>query len=246
VRWPEVISLGFLDSHRVLLRVKESFVVVDCRTGRKIEEYPRGEYDLELGLAGGGRLRLWRDRHTDQVILSDLESGENLAQFEGYVPLGFMENGHANLGGLSADGRFGFWMHDERIVVVRLPLTFHHALADASTAVRLRPKSAEPLVLRARCYLERGRAAEAMADLHEALRLAPNLAEAHLVRGLAHAARGDNERALADLNEAVRLAADSAEAHLHRGHIRLRLGDHAAARADLERAAALDPTLAAP
>jgi tetratricopeptide (TPR) repeat protein len=79
------------------------------------------------------------------------------------------------------------------------------AIATASEAIRLDPKSAPAFVNRGLAYVDKGDNDRAITDHNEAIRLDPKNALAFASRGNAYQNKGDNDRAIADFNEAIRL-----------------------------------------
>src|SRR5262245_41571391 len=123
-------------------------------------------------------------------------------------------------------------------------LELDDGLAAAETAVKLAPKNAGALVLRAWGLLSRGKTAAAIADCDQALKLDPDCAPALAVRGWARALKGQGKEALADCDAALKLE-QSARLYALRGRTYLALKQHPKGIADLGAALKLDPHYAA-
>lgn len=63
-------------------------------------------------------------------------------------------------------------------------MTFDHALADFTEAIRLNPAEADAYAKRGHIYGKQGRYAEAIADFSEVIRLDPNNVTVYIGRGV--------------------------------------------------------------
>lgn len=115
------------------------------------------------------------------------------------------------------------------------------AEAAATEGLRLLPRNADLLVLRARARVEQNRLGDAYLDLDEAIRLNPSLADAYVFRASVLRRQGVLDRAAADLDKALALDPDQPEALLERGILRRLEGDEPGARADWQKLGAVAP-----
>jgi WD40 repeat protein len=184
--------------------------------------------DGSLGLFGsaGGTL-----------VLSDTATGETRGVFN-------TRGGPVTSLALSPDGRLALAGCGKDVTLFRLPLTWHQAIADLTTALELDPQSVAAHVLRSRCFLSRDRLKEALADVSRALQLDAGCKEAYQVRAAIHSRREDHDRAIADLTKLISLDEKNAQAHYLRGLAYTAKEDYARARDDLKKAVELDPSLA--
>jgi tetratricopeptide (TPR) repeat protein len=116
------------------------------------------------------------------------------------------------------------------------------AEAAAAEALKLAPRDATLLVLKARALAGQHRLGEAIADLDQAITVDPELADAYVFRASALRQEKALESAAADLDQALSLEPQHPEALLERGIVRFLKGDGAGARADWQALIAADPT----
>jgi tetratricopeptide (TPR) repeat protein len=121
---------------------------------------------------------------------------------------------------------------------------YNRAIATASEAMRLDPKSTLAFLSRGDAYMKKGDDDRAIADFNEAIRLNPKFAHAFEHRGFAYGHKNDVDRAIADFNEAIRLDPNNAVQLSNRGNAYIKKGDNDRAIADYNEAIRLDPTLA--
>ena len=95
---------------------------------------------------------------------------------------------------------------------------YNRAIATASEAMRLDPKSTLAFLSRGNAYMRQGDNDRAIADFNEAIRLNPKSARAFDDRGFAYAHKNDVDRAIADFNEAIRLEPNNAVQLSNRGN----------------------------
>ena len=121
---------------------------------------------------------------------------------------------------------------------------YNRAIATASEAMRLDPKSTLAFLSRGDAYMKKGDDDRAIVDFNEAIRLNPKFAHAFEHRGFAYGHKNDVDRAIADFNEAIRLDPNNAVQLSNRGNAYIKKGDNDRAIADYNEAIRLDPTLA--
>jgi tetratricopeptide (TPR) repeat protein len=121
---------------------------------------------------------------------------------------------------------------------------YDKAIATASEAMRLDPKSIRAFINRGVAYMRKGDNDRAIGDFGEALRLNPLSARALGERAVAYWNKNDLDRAIADVNEAIRLDPNNSLHPLNRGLAYLKKGDNDRAIADFNQAIRLDPNLA--
>jgi tetratricopeptide (TPR) repeat protein len=121
---------------------------------------------------------------------------------------------------------------------------YDRAIARATEAIRLDPRSAEAYYVRGTIWAAMNRMDQALIDLDEAIRLRPRNPAALVARGEVRLALKEDARALADLDEAIRLGYRDAIAYYDRGRARHNLGQLDPALADLDEAIRRDPGLA--
>jgi hypothetical protein len=129
------------------------------------------------------------------------------------------------------------------VVQFHLPLTFDQAIADATRAARVLPKSDLPLLARGMCYLAAERYGQARADFTRAIELNEKNPESYFRRALVHIQAGDREKAVRDLSAAIDLNPKDGEAFLRRGLLLLKMGEFQRAKRDLDKAVEIDPKL---
>jgi MtfA peptidase len=118
---------------------------------------------------------------------------------------------------------------------------YQHAIAECSSAIRLRPQEKEAYELRANHYCELGEYDHAIADYDQVIRLEANDPQAYCDRGNAYLAKGCADQALMDFNKAIQLSSDFARAYCERGLAQVALGHQEEALVDLTRAIQIDP-----
>lgn len=107
----------------------------------------------------------------------------------------------------------------DRAIAAASQNRYEEAIEDLSRVIDLRPRRAEPLVLRASAWRHSGQPGLAADDLARALALDPANPEALLERGLLRRDQRDLVGARADWEAANRHAAQSAAAALAREHL---------------------------
>ena len=115
------------------------------------------------------------------------------------------------------------------------------AEAAAAEALKLVPRDATLLVLKARALAGQHRLGEAIADLDQAIAVDPKSTDAYVFRASALRQEKALDSAAADLDEALSLEPGHPEALLERGIVRRLKGDDAGARADWQALIAADP-----
>ena len=121
---------------------------------------------------------------------------------------------------------------------------YNGAIADYTTAIRLKPDYAGIYALRglAKQQLEQYRAA--IADYDKAIQLKPDYVEAYNNRGLSKYHLDQVLAAIADYDKAIQLKPDYAEAYGNRGLAKTTLGQDFAAISDCDKAIRLKPDYA--
>jgi tetratricopeptide (TPR) repeat protein len=118
---------------------------------------------------------------------------------------------------------------------------YNRAVATASEAMRLDPKSTLAFVNRGVAYMRKGDDDRAIADFNEAIRLDPKSVRAFNDRGGAYAHKSEVDRAIAGFNEAIRLDPNNTMVFDNRGTAYMRKGDNDRAIADFNEEIRLDP-----
>jgi Flp pilus assembly protein TadD len=118
---------------------------------------------------------------------------------------------------------------------------YNKAIATASEAMRLDPKSTLAFLNRGVAYMRKGDNDRAIADFNEAIRLDPKFARAYNNRGLAYGQRSEVDRAISDYSEAIRLNPNNTMFFNNRGSAYLRKGDNNRAITDFNEEIQLDP-----
>lgn len=111
---------------------------------------------------------------------------------------------------------------------------YDRALADFQEAVRLDPRSAAAVRMRATGYRLKDDHDRAIADYDEAIRLDPDDTDAWFGRGAVYRSKGEVDRAIADWNEAIRLNPKFISAIYGRGFAYQATGDYDRAIADYD------------
>jgi len=109
---------------------------------------------------------------------------------------------------------------------------FENAVAVATAAIPLNPKSGIPYLIRGSAWQERGDFEKALDDYDKALQIDPRNTTVLLVRGRLSETREEFDQAIADYNSAVRLDPRNGSAYADRGRVRRKLGDLNKALAD--------------
>jgi len=118
---------------------------------------------------------------------------------------------------------------------------FVRAEEDLNEAVRIHPRFALALLLRARLYERRGRPDLALEDLNKAVQFNSSEPGYWNERGSLRHRMRDHAGSVDDLTQAIRLSPDLVEAYYNRALARLKLREYAAALADCNEAIRLDP-----
>jgi tetratricopeptide (TPR) repeat protein len=119
--------------------------------------------------------------------------------------------------------------------------TSETTIAGLNAAIRLDPKSAGLLVLRAGAYWDKHNYDAAIGDLDAAIGLNPNSASLFVARGNNYRAKQDYDHAIADNTEAIRLDPKYALAFDNRGRAFAAKQDYDRAIADYSEAIRLNP-----
>jgi len=99
---------------------------------------------------------------------------------------------------------------------------YDRAIAEYTTAIRLKPDYAEAYNDRGFAYYLKGDAERAIADYTRAIALRPNYPKAYNSRGVVYMAHGYGEaKAVADFDRAIALKADFRYAYINRANARL-------------------------
>jgi tetratricopeptide (TPR) repeat protein len=110
------------------------------------------------------------------------------------------------------------------------------AIADCTTAIRIRPDFYVAYFYRGKAKHDLGDYQGAMADLTKAIEMKPDFAEAYHARALAKTSTADYHGAVIDLTKTISLNGDDAESYFDRGVAYLGLGRKSEAIAGFERA----------
>lgn len=114
------------------------------------------------------------------------------------------------------------------------------AIADFSSAIKVKPGSADAYNNRGNEYSDLKDFEMAIADLSKAIELRPDFTEAYNNRGHAYMGAGQNEAAEADFTQAVKLKPEYASGWYNRGNLYRQTGRYEAAIADYDQALKLD------
>lgn len=118
---------------------------------------------------------------------------------------------------------------------------YDKAIADYSSAIRLKPDLVIAYYNRGIAYQEKGDWDRAIADYDRAILLSPDDLVLYINRGLVRAAKGQLDLAIADYDRAIELSPNSALPYNNRGVVYARKNDHVRAIADYNRAIELFP-----
>lgn len=116
-----------------------------------------------------------------------------------------------------------------------------NARAAFTTAIRLKPDSAEAYCSRGSVHYAIGNYAAAIQDYAAAIRLAPARVEGYFNRAVTHFQMQDYEAAIRDYSEALAREPDYADAYLGRAHAKLAMHCYEEAMQDYDEAARLTP-----
>ncbi len=119
---------------------------------------------------------------------------------------------------------------------------YEAAIATATRAIELNPRSPLGYVNRAAANVNLGRHSDALADADRAVTIDPKCAVAYVNRASAHRGLFHNELALSDAEKAIQLDAAQPLAYINRGFARLALGQFEASLQDAESALRLTPS----
>lgn len=134
-----------------------------------------------------------------------------------------------------------FW----RAVVWNKKGDYTQVIADASTALRLKPDIAL-YNLRGSAYYDKGEYDIAISDFNDALRIGPPSGILFHNRGNAWRGKGEYAKAIADYDAAINTGLKDAFSYQNRGASKQALGDLDGALADINEAIRVNPTLPTP
>jgi lipoprotein NlpI len=118
---------------------------------------------------------------------------------------------------------------------------FDQAIADASAALKVAPKTAFAHYQRGVAWANKGEYDRAIADFDAALQLKPNEPAAHYARAVEYSVKGDYKRALADFDVALKLDPKAEEVRFARGRTLFYMSDYARAVSEMEAAQKAQP-----